>query len=201
MDDLAHLADLLRTRNGIDSEIARIIGRPLVAGHMGEWVASRIFDVELHTSATNRGSDGRFRSGPLAGQTVNVKWPMRHNGLLDIKDDPSLDYFLVLTGPPVPPSSSRGMSWAWCVQTVFLFDAPKLIQQQRARGVQLGAASSVTKRQWDAAEIYPQARNTAMRLSPDQLAMLKLLQPDVMLATDLNSAAQPAALTVATPGS
>ena len=41
---------LLRARNSIDAKIAKVIGRPVTAGHMGEWLASRIFDIQLEES-------------------------------------------------------------------------------------------------------------------------------------------------------
>jgi hypothetical protein len=63
---LTALADLLRERNAIDERISQIIQRPMTAGHAGEWIASRIFDIELELSAVMAAYDGRFRSGPLA---------------------------------------------------------------------------------------------------------------------------------------
>jgi hypothetical protein len=92
----------------------------VTAGHLGEWLASRIFDIQLEESAATQGYDGRFRTGPLVGRTVNVKWYMKRTGLLDTTDYPKLDYYLVLTGPPAPAGSSRGLTRPWCVQGVFL---------------------------------------------------------------------------------
>jgi hypothetical protein len=39
----------------------------VTAGHLGEWIASVVFDIELESSASAKGIDGRFRSGPLRG--------------------------------------------------------------------------------------------------------------------------------------
>ena len=39
MDDLPALANLLRQRNALDREIARILNRPVHSGHFGEYVA------------------------------------------------------------------------------------------------------------------------------------------------------------------
>jgi hypothetical protein len=186
-ETLAEVAILLRARNNIDAKLANIIGRPVVSGHLGEWIAARMFDIELEESAARRGIDGHFRSGPLAGRTVNVKWYLKHQGLHDMSKHP-LDYYLVLTGPPAPAASSRGMSWPWCVQSAFLFDAAQLHREQDARGVKRGAAASVTVKQWNAAEIYPHPRNALLTLGPDQIEMLKLLHPDVMLAAALPTA-------------
>jgi hypothetical protein len=104
---VGHVAELLRDRNAIDADLARIIGRPVTAGHLGEWIASVVFDIELESSASAKGIDGRFRSGPLQGNTVNIKWYMKHQGLLDTTEHAALDCYLVLAGPPSPAGSSR----------------------------------------------------------------------------------------------
>jgi hypothetical protein len=65
---------LLRQRTAIDTHIAAIIHRPMTAGHLGEWIAARLFDIELEHSAVARAIDGRFRRGSLQGRTVNVTW-------------------------------------------------------------------------------------------------------------------------------
>ena len=72
--DLAEHAALLRRRNILDEQIGRFINRPMTAAHAGEWIASRIFDIELEPSAVAKAIDGRFRTGALAGRSVNVKW-------------------------------------------------------------------------------------------------------------------------------
>lgn len=69
---VARIAELLRERNALDEEIAAITCRPMSAGHLGEWLASRIFGIELEHSAVAAGIDGTFCSGPLRGKTVNV---------------------------------------------------------------------------------------------------------------------------------
>jgi hypothetical protein len=63
-DSLARAATLLRERNAIDVELARLIHRPMTSGHLGEWIAAQIFGIELEESAVAAGIDGRFRSGP-----------------------------------------------------------------------------------------------------------------------------------------
>jgi hypothetical protein len=173
VDELvARIATLLRDRNSIDASIAKVIDRPVTAGHLGEWIASPIFDITLEESAATQGFDGRFRSGTLRGCTVNIKWYMKRTGLLDITDFPDLDYYLVLTGPPSPAGSSRGISRPWCIQAVFLFEARQVRAGQAARGVRSGIASSVVRKRWDAAEIYPQARNSLLVTTPEQVQML-----------------------------
>src|SRR5262249_49473908 len=98
--DLDVLADLLRRRNEIDRIIAAHIGRPAQLGHLGEYIAERIFDIQLHVSAAHPDSDGVFRSGPTAKRPVNVKWYTRDEGLLDLSTRVLDDLlYLVLTGP------------------------------------------------------------------------------------------------------
>jgi hypothetical protein len=85
MDELSmrRIAELLRERNVLDQAIAAIIQRPMTSGHLGERIAAQIFDIELHASAVNAAFDGHFRSGPLQGRTVDVKWYLKREGLLD----------------------------------------------------------------------------------------------------------------------
>ena len=171
---LAQAAALLRERNAIDGELARLIQRPMTSGHLGEWTAAQVFDIELEASAVAAGIDGHFRSGPLRGRTVNVKWYLKREGLLDTTESGALDYYLVLTGPPSAAVSSRGATRPWCIQAVFLFDARQLRSEQIIRGVKRGVASSVIKQQWTAAEIYPSPGNNQLTVTPQQAGQLKL---------------------------
>jgi hypothetical protein len=173
---MRRIADLLRERNAIDEEIAAITHRPMTAGHLGEWVASQVFDIELEPSAAAAAIDGRFRSGPLQGRTVNIKWYLKREGLLDTSESDQLDYYLVLAGPPAAAASSRGGTRPWRLDAVFLFDARQLHAEQIERGVKRGVASSVLKRQWVAAEIYPASSNTLLPVTHDQVELLTLLR-------------------------
>jgi len=170
------MAHLLHKRNGIDAEIAAIMRRPMTSGHLGEWIASQIFDIELERSAVAAGIDGRFRSGPLQGQTVNVKWYLKRDGLLDTSESVRLDYYLVLAGPPSAAASSRGSTRPWRIEAVFLFDARRLRAEQARRGVKRGVASSVVKRQREAAEIFPARGNPIVAITPRQAEMLELFR-------------------------
>lgn len=98
-ENLEQIAELLTRRNAIDAKIAAIVQRPMTSGHLGEWITSRIFDIELEASATNTAFDGRFRAGPLQDRTVNVKWYLKQECVLDTSASTTLDYYLVLTGP------------------------------------------------------------------------------------------------------
>jgi hypothetical protein len=174
---MKRIAGLLRERNAVDAEIAAIMRRPMTSGHLGEWIASQVFDVELEPTATVPAIDGRFRSGPLHGSTVNIKWYLKREGLLDISESDQLDYYLVLTGPPSGAVPSRGATRPWRIDAVFLFDARQLRAEQVERGVKCGIASSVLKRHWAAAEIYPAAANPLLAVTSRQADMLRLFCP------------------------
>jgi hypothetical protein len=176
-DSLAQVAALLRERNAIDVELARLINRPMTSGHLGEWIAAQIFNIELEASAVAAGIDGHFRSGPLRGRTVNIKWYLKREGLLDMTESTALDYYLVLTGPRSPAVSSLGTTRPWCIEAVYLFQARQLRAEQITRGVKRGVASSVTRQQWEAAEIYPSATNTHLPVTTRQAEQLKLFAP------------------------
>ena len=152
---LRALAALLRVRHSIDDEIAALIGTTPTPGHIGEAVAAAVFDIELAASGVNPGFDGVFRSGPLAGRTVNVKAYAERTGLLDISPHPC-DSYLVLMGPP-RASSEKGRSLPFRVEQVFLFDIVALKASLVAAGVGVGIASSPRKAFWEAARLYPEA--------------------------------------------
>jgi hypothetical protein len=85
-DKVAKIARLLIERNAIDSAIATIIHRPMAAGHLGEWIAAQVIDLHPEQSAVTVAFDGRFRSGRPQGRTVNVKWYLKQEELLDISE-------------------------------------------------------------------------------------------------------------------
>jgi hypothetical protein len=172
-EELASLARLLRERNLIDEQIGNLLGRPMTSGHAGEWIAARIFDIELEGSASATAIDGRFRAGQLAGMTVNVKWYLKREGLLDMTTSPLLDYYLVLTGPKASTRDSRTLR-PWSIDSVYLFESTRLLSEQAARNAKVGIASSVTAAQWAAAEVYPRPGNPALELTQTQRAQLAL---------------------------
>ena len=175
-DQLERLASLIRQRNRVDADIAAAIGRPAHPGHIGEFVAAAIFDIELIESATHRGADGHFTRGPLAGRSVNIKKYSLDQGLLDVRLDALPDFFLVLTGARTPAASSRGTTQPWTVEAVYLLEAAPLVAQLRERGVKIGVATSVRRHVWDDAEIYPSRNNGTLRLTPEQVSMIDLFR-------------------------
>lgn len=90
-EPMRRIAQLLRERNGIDEEIAAITRRPMTSGHLGEWIAAQIFDIQLEQSAVAAGIDGIFRSGPQQGRTVNIKRYLKRESLLDTSESTLLD--------------------------------------------------------------------------------------------------------------
>ncbi len=181
MIDLQVLASFIKIRNVVDGEIARLIGRPAHSGHIGEFVAAAIFDIELNANAAHKAIDGHFRSGPLVDRSMNIKYGTRRDGLmnlvasLDPKDHP--DYYLVLTGPSVGAISSKGLSAPWVVQQVYLFEATDLLGKLAVTGVKIGVATSVRSAFWADAMIYPGGHEpTAAVVDDDQREALQLFQ-------------------------
>lgn len=172
ISDLQRLASLIRVRNANEVEITRIIDRPAQIGHVGEYIASRIFDIALEDSAVHPGSDGRFGSGPFAGRSVNIKMYGKREGLLDIHPAYVPDFYLVLTGPRATTMTSRGTPRPWSVNEVFLFEAVPLIRRLRVRGVKLGVATSVAAAEWEAARVWPDSPDAPLQLTEVQQARL-----------------------------
>lgn len=170
---LTRLAELIRERNKTSAEIAALIGRPAIFGHVGEYLASSIFDIQLNESASSKGIDGHFRSAPLAGKSVNVKWYGKQESILDITPRWLPDFYLVLTGPKSPAASSRGTTRPWLIEHVYLFDAKKLVSVLSDRKLRIGIATSVRQFHWEEAEIYPHQTNQEYILSEDQKKMLR----------------------------
>lgn len=165
--ELKAIAMLLRARNAIDERIADVVGRPVAHGHLSDWIAAQIFDIELEPNA-GKDIDGFFRSGPLAGATVNIKHYPRQQGMLDMTDAADLDTYLVMTGP----RGSGGVHRPWSIEHVYLFDAQGLYETLRGEMRRIGVATSVRSEYWHQAEIHPVSRNAGFPLSAEQTAAL-----------------------------
>lgn len=174
IDDLKKLAALIRQRNQAELDITRIVGRPAHVGHIGEFIGAKVFGIALASSASGKGYDGRFEEGPLEGRTVNIKWYAKREGLLDIEPRFLPDYYLVLTGPYEAAGPSRGSPRPWLITSVFLFDGPRLIDELTKVGIAVGIATSVRKHFWEAAELWPNHRNTLLSLTIEQQDVLRL---------------------------
>ncbi|MGI8557518.1 MAG: hypothetical protein ACR2ND_04285 [Solirubrobacteraceae bacterium] len=175
---LTEIADLTRTRNAIDERIATITRRPALAGHIGDWIAAGIFDIAPEASATAKAIDGRFRSGPLAGKTVNIKTYGEREGILDTTDDPILNYYLVLCGPRAVSMTSKRGTRPWCITNVYLFDAKEIRADQVARNIKRGTASRHRAALWTVAAIYPNPAGNILPLTPAQQTALAQFAPD-----------------------
>lgn len=167
--DLERLSELLTEMNSLGNRISEITNRPATIGHTGEYIASRVFDIKLESSATAKEYDGVFMSGRLAGSTVNIKWYGKLEFMLDINPEAVPDYFLVMTGPKSEPQTSRGSIRPWVINFVFLFNGPELLADLKAQKVKMGVATSVRKQKWQAAEIFPNKRNMSFRMTDEQM--------------------------------
>jgi hypothetical protein len=114
LDELAHLTH----GNDIDARIVRIIGRPMTSGNLGEYIAAKIFDLELESTVVTATIDGRVRSGPLAGNRQRQVGYLRREGLLDMSLANALDHYLVLTGTRSAATSSKGGTPPWHINAV-----------------------------------------------------------------------------------
>ncbi|MAG31014.1 MAG: hypothetical protein CL908_09010 [Deltaproteobacteria bacterium] len=173
MSELEELAQLIASRNQVAAQITRVIGRPAQIGHVGEFIASRVFDIALETSATAKGIDGHFASGFLAGRSVNVKWYAKLEGLLDITPDSLPDFYLIMAGPRSAASSSRGEVRPWTISTVHLLEAAPLVARLHERGVRIGIATSVRQSEFAQGEVYP-SESSLLPLSLEQRRLLAL---------------------------
>lgn len=172
--ELIQLAGFIEQRNEIAGKITALIGRPAQIGHIGEYIAAKIFDIVLQESAAAKSIDGHFSSGQLAHRSVNIKFYGKQDGLLDVTPHALLDYYLVLTGPHAYAGSSRGEVRPWVIDFVYLFKADELVKMLQERGTKLSVATSIPKRYWHDAEIYPSQNNQDLILSAAQKELLAL---------------------------
>ena len=168
MKRLNGLSELVARRNAISTEIAAILGRPAELGHLGEFIASVLFDIALEPSATNRGFDGRFTKGLLSGKTVDVKTYAKREGIIDLRTKDLPDYYLVLSGPRSAAATSKGKGRPWVIDGIHLFDAKELVSSLLSRGLRVSVATSVAAHYWTAAEVYPKQTCKLLELRPDQ---------------------------------
>lgn len=172
MEILRNLSALVAKRNSISTEISAVIGRPAQLGHLGEFIASALFDIKLETAANNKGFDGRFSQGFLSGKTVDVKTYAKREGIIDLRTQDLPDYYLVLSGPIGLAGSSKNQDRPWLISGIHLFDAANLVSSLQSRGNKIGVAASVAKSYWDAAEIYPRQNCNLIVLNAEQRAWL-----------------------------
>ncbi len=139
---LGKLAELIKVRNQIANEISSLIDRPAQIGHVGEFIASQVFNITLEESASTPAIDGFFSEGNLRGQSVNIKWYAKRENVLDITPEKLPNYYLVMTGPKTTVMTSKGQSRPWLIESVFLFNANELVNNLRKKGLRIGIATS-----------------------------------------------------------
>lgn len=174
MTNLPRLAELLRARNTVESNIANLLRSGVSLGTVGEYIAAQIFSITLIPSAHHSEFAGIFASQPLAGKTVDVQWYPRREGFLNIHSEPAPDYILVLAGPRPESSTVRALVNPWLISSVYLFHAQELLAALRERGVQIGSHTSVINQLWERAEIFPIPRNHLLALTEEQRRLLHL---------------------------
>jgi hypothetical protein len=62
MNNLPRLAELLRARNTVESNIANLIKQPVNIGSVGDYIASVIFGITYEKSPAQKAIYGRFLS-------------------------------------------------------------------------------------------------------------------------------------------
>lgn len=169
--EFRNFTDLIKQRNEVEVAGSKIIGRPFIIGHIGEYIASEIFDIKLNESASAKGHDGYFNNGPLKGCSVNIKYYSRKGRLLDLCKVEGPDFYLVLMG-----SSDKKEIAPWDIESVYLFDTKWLLEKLEGK-VKIGVASSVRKEYWNSTMIYPVNVNKRIILSKDEIEKLELLNP------------------------
>ncbi len=174
MNNLPRLAELVKARNTVESNIANLIGEPVHIGSVGDYIASVIFGITHEKSATQKPIYDTFSYGPLAGHSVDVQWHTKREGDLGLRTDPPPDYYLVLSGPKVGANTIHSLANTWVIESVYLFDARELLTALHERGVQIGNRTSVIGQLWERAEIFPVQCNNRLVLSEEQRNLLYL---------------------------
>lgn len=174
MDRLSNLSKLLKGHNSTGKKISEYIGdKPMNTGNIGEFIASQIFNIQLHEDRSHKGSDGYFLSGPLENKTVNIKWYTGRENIISLKTgDDKPEYYLVMTGPK---KRDVDKSRPLIICSVFLFETGKLEDRLEKNGVTIRRnATSVKNELWVEAEIYPANTNTTLPLDADQKRALSM---------------------------
>jgi hypothetical protein len=174
MTNLPRLAELLRARNTVESNIANLLQCDVDLSNVGEQIAANIFGIRLTPTLNYGGPAGIFTHPALAGKTVDIRWYPRREGFLNIHTDPAPDYTLVLAGPRLDPNEARALVNPWIITSAYLFHMPDLLATLRARGVRVGPRVSVNSQLWERAEIFPTQRNTGLLLNNEQRQFLRL---------------------------
>lgn len=171
---LSRLAELLRARNTVESNIANLLGTPVNLNTVGACIAANILGIRLSSTTPSNVFTGTFTVAHLAGKAVDVQWYPRREGSMHVHSDPPPDYYLILAGPKQESSTTRALVNPWIIASVHLFDGHTLLNIVRERRVQIGSRTSVISQLWEQAEIFPIQRNPLLPLTPEQRQLLQL---------------------------
>jgi hypothetical protein len=174
MSNLSRLAELLRARTTVESNIANLLKCEVDLSNVGEHIAARIFGIRLIPATGQTGLVGIFTNPALMGKTVDVRWYPRREGYLNIHTDPAPDYTLVLAGPKIDPNEARALANPWIITSVYLFQMQELLSTLRTRGIRVGPRVSINTHLWEQAEIFPHQHNPGLILADEQRQLLKL---------------------------
>src|SRR5258708_17280287 len=126
MPDLPRLADLLRARNTVESNIANLLGSGVNLNTVGVYIAATIFGITLLPFTRSSEFTGTFASQPLSGKTVDVQWYPRREGFMNVRAEASPDYYLVFAGPKQESSTARALVNPCLVSSLHLFETQDL---------------------------------------------------------------------------
>ena len=178
MKDLEKLSTLIKKWNRLEREISAIIERPGTISNVGEYIASKVFDIVLERSRTRQAYDGVFGNGLLKGLRVNVKISRERESFIDWRDDALPDFFLILAGPKRTSRRKTGESRPVRIASAYLFRVKETRAQLISREVNLPknrrVQASIAHWQWEAAEVFPNANCDLLVLSSKQRSLLML---------------------------
>lgn len=174
MSNLSHLAELVRARNAVESNIANLLGSAVNLDTVGEFIAANVCGIRLIPSVQHNEFAGIFTNAALMGKTVDIRWYTRREGFLNVHTDPTPDYTLVLAGPKLDQNEARALVNPWIITSVYLFHTQELLHTLRTRSVRVGPRVSVNSQLWEQAEIFPTPRNHLFVLTTEQHQLLQL---------------------------
>jgi hypothetical protein len=160
-DEFIDFADALRRRRAADDDLSRILGRPVERWNLCELVTARALDVELELSSVEWGQVGVFRSGPLAGSRVSVRFYSSLEPLRPTGPEPPCDYHVAIKGPP-------DTRFPELIHRIYLFEVAGIPEEIERRG---GSMAQVDET-WDAFEVFPRSFSPWKVLQSDASGLL-----------------------------
>jgi hypothetical protein len=136
----------LRRRRTADEDLSRILGSPVERWNLCELVTARALDVEVELSSAEWGQVGVFRSGPLTGSRVSIKFYSAREYLCPTGPEPPCDYHVAIKGPPDTRLPEL-------IHRIYLFEVAGLPEEMEGRGSSMAQVDD----SWDAFEIYPRS--------------------------------------------